>query len=589
MMKISKIIRATILMVFIPLVGISQTQMGFVKTAGSYNKKGKHLSGVTIRAKGGHNAVLSKADGTFGIQIQGKEYALQLIQKQGYELKDINMIGRRYAYSQTVPLSIVMISTKQLQADKKRIEDNAYQTAERNYKSKLALLEEQKARNRITIEQYRKELKDLQDKFENYQSLIESLADHYARIDYDDLDATEQEVNKCIANGELKRAEALLQRSEFLRRISEIEKLKTFSQKKYEETINLKEDVLKQQERDALHCYQAYTSKLLQFDKDSAKYYIELRAELDTTNVEWQLDAAEFAREYLSDFPRAQFYNKRATRHAEPGSYDLAKCLLYTGDVLHYQGKYAYARKLYVEAQNIKENLFGENSQDLVEIFCRLGNIAFAISQWNKSDALEYYQHGLEICNRTLGNKDPEIVATCHYGIGLCYFALSELHSVNNSSLAKKEKQKSYESLIQAKVLYTKKFGGIHTYIAHCDKALGDYYHYQRNFDKAIEYATQALNMWKKIFGEYHPKVADSYYALGAIYGSMDNYEKCLEYYRQSLAIRSDILGEEHKSTVTVKESIKSVESRMNRKQDSLFDFSPLFDSLDDAFDKLKF
>ena len=95
--------------------------------------------------------------------------------------------------------------------------------------------------------------------------------------------------------------------------------------------------------------------------------------------------------------------------------------------------------------------------------------------------------------------------------------------------------------------------------------------------------------MWKKIFGEYHPKVADSYYTLGAIYGSMDNYEKCLEYYRQSLAIRSDILGEEHKSTVTIKESIKSVESRMNRKQDSLFYFSPLFDSLDDALDKLKF
>ena len=73
MMKISKLIRATVLMVFVPLVGICQTQMGFVKTAGSYNKKGMRLSGVTIRTKGGHNAVLSKADGTFGIQIQGQE------------------------------------------------------------------------------------------------------------------------------------------------------------------------------------------------------------------------------------------------------------------------------------------------------------------------------------------------------------------------------------------------------------------------------------------------------------------------------------------------------------------------------------
>lgn len=587
MMKISKIIRATVLMAFVPLVGICQTQMGFVKTAGSYNQKGKHLSGVTIRAKGGHNAVLSKADGTFGIQIHGQEYALQLIQKQGYELKDINMIGRRYAYSQTVPLPIVMISTKQLQVDKKRIEDNAYQTAERNYKSKLALLEEQKTRNIITIERYRQEIKDLQDKFEKYQSLIGSLADRYARTDYDDLDATEQEINKCIEDGELERAETLLQRSGFLKRIAEMEKLKDIGHKKLEETLKIKETILKQQERDAQLCWYGYTSKLGQFDNDSAKYYIELRAELDTTNVEWQLDAAEFEREYLSDYKKAQFYNERATRHAELGSNSIAKCLLYMGDVFYYQGKYAYARKLYVEAQKIKVNLFGETSQDLVEIYCRLGNIAAAISKWDKSDALKYYQHGLEICNSTLGDEHPEI-ATCHYDIGLCYFALSELHSVKNSNLAKKEKQKSFESFIQAKTLWTKKLGAVHTYIAHCDKALGDYYHYQRNFDKAIEYALQALNMWKKIFGEYHPKVADSYYALGAIYASMENYEKCLEYYRQSLAIRSDILGEEHKSTMTVKESIKSVESRMNKKH-SLFDFSPLFDSLDDALDKLKF
>lgn len=588
MMKIIKLIRATVLMVFVPLVGICQTQMGFVKTAGSYNKKGMRLSGVTIRTKGGHNAVLSKADGTFGIQIQGQEYALQLIQKQGYELKDLDMIGRRYAYSQTVPLAVVMISTKQLQAIKKRIEDNAYQTAERNYKSNLALLEEQKARNRITIEQYRQEIKDLQDKFEKFQSLIGSLADHYARTDYDDLNTTEQEVNKCIEEGDLERAETLLQQSGFLRRISEIEQLKTWGQKTSEEAQNLKEEFLKQQKWSGEKLHQLYLIRLGQFDSDSARYFIELRAELDTTNVEWQLDAAEFEREYLSDFKKAQFYNERASRHAESGSNSIAKCLISMGDVFYYQGQYSDARKLYVEAQKIKEKLFGETSQDLVEIFCRLGNISAAISQWDKSDALKYYQHGLEICNSTLGDEHPEI-ATCHYGIGLCNFTLSELHSVNNSSLAKKEKQKSFESFILAKSLWTKKYGGIHTYIAHCDKALGDYYHYQRNFNKAIEYVMQALNMWKKIFGEYHPKVADSYYALGSIYGSMENYEKCLEYYRQSFAIRSNILGEEHQSTVIVKESIKSIESRINRKQNSLFDFSPLFDSLDDALDKLNF
>ena len=131
-------------------VGWSQTQQGFVKSLGRPNQKGQALSGVTIRVKGGHNAVLSKKDGSFGIQIPGQDYTLQQIQKQGYLLKDLGIIGRRYAYSKTVPLTIVMISSKQLQANKQRIEENAFKTAERNYKIKLASLEKQKEQNEIT-------------------------------------------------------------------------------------------------------------------------------------------------------------------------------------------------------------------------------------------------------------------------------------------------------------------------------------------------------------------------------------------------------------------------------------------------------
>lgn len=566
----------------------AQTQSGLVRTLKRSSQKSQPLSGVTIRVKGGHNAVRSKEDGTFGIQIQGQAYILEMIRKQGYELVDQEMQGRRYAYSSSVPLTIVMGSTKLLQAEQQMIADKLYKKAEQNYMSEIANLEQQLKDSATTIEKYRQGIQDLQEYYEKFQLMIEDIADHYARVDYNDLDENETAINLCIENGELEKAYSLIQQLGILKQVAGIERRLKTGQMLMESAAQDMAVVLKQQERDASNLYNLYFIELGRFNKDKARHYMELRAKLDTTNIEWQLDASEFEREYFSDFKKAQFYNERALRHAEPGSNSIAKCLISKGDVLYYQGKYAYARKLYIDVQKIKENLFDETSQNLAEIFIRLGNIASAISKWDQSDALRYYQHALEIYNNTLGDKDPEIFATCHYCIGLCYFALSELHSVNNSSLAKKEKQKSYESLIQAKVLYTKKFGSVHTYIAHCDKALGDYYHYQRNFDKAIEYDLNAMDIWKKIFGEYHPKVADSYYALGAVYGSMDNYETCLKYYRQALAVRSVILGEEHPSTVTVKESIKSVESRVKRKQDS-FDFSPLFDSLEETLDKIKF
>ena len=51
------------------LVASAQTQQGYVKTLGRPNQKGVALSGVSVRVKGGHNAVLSGHDGTFAMAM----------------------------------------------------------------------------------------------------------------------------------------------------------------------------------------------------------------------------------------------------------------------------------------------------------------------------------------------------------------------------------------------------------------------------------------------------------------------------------------------------------------------------------------
>ena len=138
-----------------------QKQEGYVKTLGRPNQKGMPLSGVSVRVRGEHNPVLSKEDGTLTMLLTGKKngdaYTLQEVQKKGYELNETGVIGRQYAYSDKVPLTIVMVSSAQLQTDKQRIENNAYKVAEKNYNAKLELLEKQKEENAITEDQYRKE------------------------------------------------------------------------------------------------------------------------------------------------------------------------------------------------------------------------------------------------------------------------------------------------------------------------------------------------------------------------------------------------------------------------------------------------
>lgn len=192
----------------------AQIQQGFVKTIGRPNKPGVVLSGVTIRMRGMVNAVVSSQMGEFNLLMPNKKdgdaIVIQSVQKNGFELKDKDLVGRQLVFSSRVPIEILMVDQKLLAADKKRIEDNAYRVAEQNYQKKLKEIEAQKQNNEITAERYRQKLQQLQDKYENYLSLVSDMADRYARTDYDQLDSIDREINICIENGELDKADSLI-------------------------------------------------------------------------------------------------------------------------------------------------------------------------------------------------------------------------------------------------------------------------------------------------------------------------------------------------------------------------------------------
>ena len=67
------------------------------------------MSGVAIRVRGEHNKTLSEADGGFSIVFRGKKkgdpYTLQQVSKKGYELNEMDLIGRQFAFSPNVPMT----------------------------------------------------------------------------------------------------------------------------------------------------------------------------------------------------------------------------------------------------------------------------------------------------------------------------------------------------------------------------------------------------------------------------------------------------------------------------------------------------
>ena len=147
---------------FVAMSVDAQTQRGVVRTALRPNKKIVYLQGVTIRRRGGHNAVLSDAGGKFEMVMPnaktGDAFYFSSIRKSGYELADVRTIGRAFTYSTKVPVEIVMFNIKEKKEEKRRISDNAYRRAEKKYSYRLTELEKKLHEKVISESSYREQL-----------------------------------------------------------------------------------------------------------------------------------------------------------------------------------------------------------------------------------------------------------------------------------------------------------------------------------------------------------------------------------------------------------------------------------------------
>ena len=186
----------------------AQTQQGYVKTPGrrvnGQTVPGKRLNGVTVQVKG-RNAVVSKADGTFSFPVPSNKFSIQSVKKQGYTLIDPEAIAIQYTYSPN-PLILVMETPQKLNEDRLAVEQNLRQNLHDELKDKEGELINLKDQNQITIEEYQAALSKLQNDFTSKDLAIESMANYYSRIDYDQLDEYNINFSDCILNGRLNEA-----------------------------------------------------------------------------------------------------------------------------------------------------------------------------------------------------------------------------------------------------------------------------------------------------------------------------------------------------------------------------------------------
>ena len=500
----------------------AQTQQGYVKTKGRMvNGKlvpGQGLTGATVSVQGRTPVLVNATDGAFSFPSPNPQFRLDSVRKKGYQLVDLDACPKNYVLSSN-PLYIIMETPEQQLQDKLNAERKIRRNLQKQLQAKEDELETLKAENKLSMEEYQQSLQQLYAEQENNEQLISDMAKRYSELDYDQLDEFYRQVSLCIENGELVKADSLLNTRGDISKQVEEQLMKGQAIQEQEKLLGKAKAVhTADNEELAKRCYSYFETFSTQHLNDTAAYYLELRSSLDTTRADWLEDAGFFISEYLADYDKAMGYYTRALNNRlstqEKDNPDVANCYSGIGLIYYYQGKYVEALENHERALEIFKKVCGESHPHVATSYSNMGLVYFELGEYGRS--MECYDKALIIRKKVFGEEHPD-VATVYNNMGNTYIDVGDFDNAlecHNKALE-----------ISKKVL-----GENDPNVALSYNNLGMIYHYQGNFSKAMEYYNRSLEIYTTVFGEEHPIVALTYNNMGGVYDDQGDRDKALEY-----------------------------------------------------------
>jgi tetratricopeptide (TPR) repeat protein len=169
--------------------------------------------------------------------------------------------------------------------------------------------------------------------------------------------------------------------------------------------------------------------------------------------------------------------------------------------------------------------------------------------QGDHEKAIEYYEQGLEIHQKTLPPNHPDL-ASCYSNIGLVYQRMGEY------SKALSFYEKSLE--IRQKTLLPN-----HPDFATSYNNIGGVYDNMGEYSKALSFFEKSLEIYQKTLPPNHPDLANSYNNIGAVYKNTGEYSKALSFFEKSIEIRQKTLPTNQPSLASSYNNIGSVYMNM--------------------------
>ena len=530
---------------------IAQTQQGEVKTRGRMEngvlKPGKGLAGATVYVAG-RQAVQSEGDaGRFSFPVTGQKFRIEKVQKQGYQLIDYS-VCTEYRFSDN-PLRLVMETPEQQQSDLLAAERKIRRNLQRQLQQKENEIEA------LQVSQQEKDslLRILYQQQTDNEKLIADMAKRYSTLDYDQLDEFYRQVSWFIENGELTRADSLLRtRGDINTQVQDILKQGQAIKEKEAQLAQAKSVQQAEIAEAAMRCYAFFESFQQYHAMDSAAHYLELRAALDTTNIEWQEMAGTYIKDYIGNYPKALSYYQLALRQSIENygekSSQAASAYNRVGITFRRLGDYSKALEFISKSLNISEEILGTEHLGVGIIYDNLGTIYADLKDYDK--AFGYHRKALLIHWKVLGSDHPS-TATVYSNIA----AIWSIQGANISAL-------NYYS--KALAIEEKEYGLRDPRVATTYNNIGIIYSRLHNYSKALEYYTKSIYILTYVYRLNHPYVATTLRNVGVVYECLGDFTNALKFYNEALSISEKVYGKDHPKTKEVRKDIEDAKSKTN-------------------------
>ena len=265
----------------------------------------------------------------------------------------------------------------------------------------------QKEENKSTEEKYREMLQKVNQEEDDNETIIKDMVEKYSKIDFDQEDEFSRQFSAFLLNGETMRADSLLRTKGDI--TEDLNKFKAFqdanAQKRAEQAAR---DSLENRSKKELadRCHKYFELFKTQHKNDSAAYYIEQRASLDTLNADWQFDAALYYQDQ-KQFKQSERYYARALEtyrqlakdNPQAHEPNLAKTLNNMVTVYKRTQRFDEAETVCKEALEIRTRLAKDNAQtyerDVATTLNNLASVYYAVQRFNEAE--EMYKRALEI------------------------------------------------------------------------------------------------------------------------------------------------------------------------------------------------